>query len=128
MGQFLNQPDFIEFGKVVVPSNTINSSTNLNKASLWVGGTGTVTAILSSTLGGVVTNFTITSPGTGYTTADGVATLNDDGTVATGLTVDVTVDGAGGLDTVVLSNTGSGYTVGQTLDNMPYLVRCSRYS
>ena len=115
MGQFLNQPDFIEFGKVVVPSNTINASTNLNKASLWVGGTGTVTAILSSTLGGVVTNFTITSPGTGYTTADGVATLNDDGTVATGLTVDVTVDGAGGLDTVVLSNTGSGYTVGQTL-------------
>tara|TARA_R110002072_G_scaffold160854_3_gene312291 strand:+ start:867 stop:1391 length:525 start_codon:yes stop_codon:yes gene_type:complete len=115
MGQFLNQPDFIEFGKVVAPSNTINASTNLNKASLWVGGTGTVKAILSSTLGGVVTNFTITSPGVGYTTANGVATLNDDGTVAAGLTVDITVDSEGGIATAVLNNTGSGYTVGQTL-------------
>lgn len=115
MGQFLNQPDFIEFGKVVVPSNTINASTNLNKASLWVGGAGTVTVILSSTLGGVVTDFTIASPGAGYTTANGVATLNDDGTVAAGLTVDITVDGNGGIATAVLNNTGSGYTVGQTL-------------
>ena len=82
---------------------------------MWVGGTGTVTAILSSTLGGVVTNFTITSPGTGYGTADGVATLNDDGSTAAGLTVDITADASGGLDTVVLSNTGSGYIVGQTL-------------
>jgi len=45
MGQFLNKPDIIEFGKVVVPSNTINASTNLNKASLWVGVAGTVTVI-----------------------------------------------------------------------------------
>ena len=115
MGQFLNQPDFIEFGNVVVPSNTINASTNLNKASLWVGGTGTVKAILSSTLGGVVTDLTITSPGVGYATATGVATLNDDGTVATGLTVDITVDGTGGVATAALNSAGSGYTVGQTL-------------
>jgi hypothetical protein len=115
MGQFLNQPDFIEFGNVVVPSNTINASTNLNKASLWVGGTGTVKAILSSTLGGVVTDLTITSPGVGYATATGVATLNDDGTVASGLTVDITVDGTGGVATAVLNSAGSGYTVGQTL-------------
>jgi len=115
MGQFLNQPDFIEFGKVVVPSNTINASTNLNKASLWVGGTGTVKAILSSTLGGVVESFTITSPGAGYTTGAAVATLNDDGTDSTGLTVDITVDGNGAIVTAVLNNTGSGYIVGQTL-------------
>mgnify|MGYP003638531104 FL=1 len=115
MGQFLNQPDFIEFGNVVVPSNTINASTNLNKASLWVGGTGTVKAILSSTLGGVVTDLTITSPGVGYATATGVATLNDDGTVASGLTVDITVDGTGGVATAALNSAGSGYTVGQTL-------------
>ena len=116
MGQFLNQPDFIEFGKVVAPSNTINASTNLNKASLWVGGTGTVKAILSSTLGGVVTDLTITSPGAGYTTATGVATLNDDGTVASGLTVDITVDNStSSIVTAVLNNAGSGYTVGQTL-------------
>jgi len=115
MGQFLNQPDFIEFGKVVTPSNTIDASTNLNKASLWVGGTGTVKAILSSTLGGVVESFTITSPGVGYTTGAAVATLNDDGTDATGLTVDITVDGNGAIVTAVLNNTGSGYIVGQTL-------------
>ena len=106
MGQFLNQPDFIEFGNVVVPSNTINASTNLNKASLWVGGTGTVKAILSSTLGGVVTDLTITSPGVGYATATGVATLNDDGTVASGLTVDITVDGAGGTSMAVITVAG----------------------
>ena len=115
MGQFLNQPDFIEFGKVVAPSNTIDASTNLNKASLWVGGTGTVKAILSSTLGGVVESFTITSPGAGYTTGAAVATLNDDGNDATGLTVDITVDGNGAIVTAVLNNTGSGYVVGQTL-------------
>ena len=115
MGQFLNQPDFIEFGQVVTPSNTINASTNLNKASLWVGGGGTVKAILSSTLGGVATSFTITSPGARYTTANGIATLNDDGTVGAGLTVDITVDGSGGIVTAVLNNAGSGYVVGQTL-------------
>lgn len=115
MGQFLNQPDFIEFGQVVTPSNTINASTNLNKASLWVGGGGTVKAILSSTLGGVVESFAITSPGVGYTTGAAVATLNDDGTDAAGLTVDITVDGSGGIVSAVLNNTGSGYVVGQTL-------------
>ena len=115
MGQFLNQPDFIEYGKVVAPSNTIDSTTNLNKASLWVGGTGTVTAILSSTFGGVVTTFTIASSGAGYSTASGVATLNDDGTVAAGLTVDITVNGAGGVSAAVLNSAGSGYKVGQTL-------------
>ena len=76
---------------------------------------GTVKAILSSTLGGVVESFTITSPGAGYTTGAAVATLNDDGTDATGLTVDITVDGSGAIVTAVLNNTGSGYVVGQTL-------------
>jgi len=115
MGQFLNQPDFIEYGEVVVPSNTIDSTTNLSKASLWVGGAGTVTAILSSTLGGVAQSIAITSPGAGYITATGVATLNNSNQVGAGLTVDITVDGGGAIVTAVLADAGIGYIPGQTL-------------
>ena len=47
MGQYVNQPDFVTRAAVVVPSNTIDGTTNLSSAALYVGTGGDVTAIIT---------------------------------------------------------------------------------
>jgi hypothetical protein len=47
MGQYGNQPDFVTRAAVVTPSNTIDGTTNLESAALYVGTGGDVTAIMT---------------------------------------------------------------------------------
>ena len=46
MGQYGNQPDFGTEAFVITPSDTINSTTNLNNCILYVGGTGSVKVLM----------------------------------------------------------------------------------
>jgi len=50
--------------------------------------------------------------GTGYSTANGLATTGGSGT---GLTVNITDDGLGGIATVTIANQGAGYTASNTI-------------
>ena len=50
MGQYGNQPDFVTRATVVAPSNTINNTTNLESAALYVGTGGDITAIIAGTV------------------------------------------------------------------------------
>ena len=51
MGQYANQPDFITSAKTITPTATINLSTKLNAASLWVGTGGNITVIIAGATG-----------------------------------------------------------------------------
>jgi hypothetical protein len=90
--------------------------TNLTGSSVYVGVTGTVRVIIAGTVGAqnTVTNLTLVSGGTGYTTANGVATTVTSIVPASngaGLTVDTTA--AGGIITSVIINAaGANYGLG----------------
>tara|TARA_R110002074_G_scaffold62794_1_gene150868 strand:+ start:1250 stop:3649 length:2400 start_codon:yes stop_codon:yes gene_type:complete len=60
---------------------------------------------------GSIPSGTVNSPpmGSGYSSAINVATTGGSGT---GMTVDTTVDGAGGVQTVTINNPGTGYAIG----------------
>ena len=105
-GNFYNN-DRILSAKAITPSATINATTKLNKASLYVGTTGNVKAIMSTTLGGLTTALAITSNGLTYITANGVATISDDASAASGLTVNTSIP----VPTTNAIVAGSGYTV-----------------
>jgi hypothetical protein len=93
--------------------------TNLTGSSVYVGVTGTVRVIISGTVGAqnTVTNLTLVSGGTGYTTANGVATTVTSIVPASngaGLTVDTTA--AGGIITsVVINAAGTNYGLGDII-------------
>ena len=61
--------------------------------------------------GRVATGNTIVA-GTGYTTAVGLITTGGTGT---GITVDIVDDGSGGIASITIGSSGSGYTIGNTL-------------
>jgi len=105
-GNFYNN-DRILSAKAITPSATINATTKLNKASLYVGTTGNVKAIMSTTLGGLTTALAVTSNGLTYITANGVATISDDASAASGLTVNTSIP----VPTTNAIVAGSGYTV-----------------
>jgi hypothetical protein len=63
-------------------------------------------------LSGIVTALSITTAGTGYATNTGVATSGGSGT---GLTIDYTDDGSGGVLSVTIDNYGSGYKAGDVV-------------
>ena len=50
MGQYGNQPDFVTKAAVVAPSNTIDGTTNLDSAALYVGTGGDITVIIAGTV------------------------------------------------------------------------------
>ena len=105
-GNFYNN-DRILSAKAITPSATIDATTKLNKASLYVGTTGNVKAIMSTTLGGLTTALAVTSNGLTYITANGVATISDDASAASGLTVNTSIP----VPTTNAIVAGSGYTV-----------------
>lgn len=63
-------------------------------------------------LSGIVTALNITTAGTGYATNTGVATSGGSGT---GLTIDYTDNGSGGVLSVTIDNYGSGYKAGDVV-------------
>lgn len=105
-GNFYNN-DRILSAKAITPSATIDATTKLNKASLYVGTTGNVKAIMSTTLGGLTTALAVTSNGLTYITANGVATISDDASAASGLTVNTSIP----VPTTNAIVAGTGYTV-----------------
>ena len=132
MGQFPTLNSFISRGLAYTPTNTIDSrsawlfenqsgtlGTNLTGSSVYVGVTGTVRVIIAGTVGAqnTVTNLTLVSGGTGYTTANGVATTVTSIVPASngaGLTVDITA--AGGVITeAVINAAGTNYGLGDII-------------
>ncbi|CAB4175723.1 hypothetical protein UFOVP972_334 [uncultured Caudovirales phage] len=69
-------------------------------------------AVIKINYAGRVSNFNLSSPGTGYTSAIGVDTTSS---VGTGLTLDVIDDGAGGILSATINQPGSGYQVGDVI-------------
>jgi len=114
-------------------SNSIGVATTVSPS----GGTGLTVNIVTGALG-AITTVTIKNPGIGYSSADSitigavgrVATSNTvvagtgystatglatTGGTGTGLTVNIVDNGAGGIQSVTISNSGSGYTVSDTI-------------
>ena len=132
MGQFPTLNSFISRGLAYTPTNTIDSrsawlfenqsgtlGTNLTGSSVYVGVTGTVRVIITGTVGAqnTVTNLTLVSGGTGYTTANGVATTVTSIVPASngaGLTVDITAAG-GVITAAVINAAGTNYGLGDII-------------
>ena len=99
MGQFGNQPDFATNEvKVCTPSDTINTTTFLDSAVIYIGDNTTagkdLKVIPAGAVGvqGVVSTITLGSGGSGYTAGVGQATTSASG-LGTGLTLTTTVVG-----------------------------------
>ena len=121
MGQFGNQPDFATNDiKVIVPNDTIDTTTFLGGSVIYIGDNGTLgnelKVIPAGTVGpSVISGFSSPgytgSRGTGYATAAGAATTGGSGT---GLTVDITVSG-GLVQAVAVNVAGAGYLNGDLI-------------
>jgi hypothetical protein len=129
MGQFPTLDSFISRGLAYTPTNTIDSrsawlfenqsgtlGTNLTGSSVYVGVTGTVRVIIAGTVGAqnTVTNLTLVSGGTGYATANGVATTVTSIVPASngaGLTLNITAAG-GVITAAVINAAGTNYGLG----------------
>ena len=84
----------------------------LASSSIYVGGAGAVNVIVAGTVGAqdAAQSLDITTAGTGYTSAVGVATTGGTGT---GLTITTTA--AGPVTVAAIAASGSGYTVGDVI-------------
>ena len=134
MGQFPTLDSFMTRGQTWIPTANINSrsawffenqsgtlGTNLTGSSVYVGVTGTVRVIIAGTVGAqnTVTDLTLVSPvGTGYTTANGLATTVTSIVPASngsGLTVDIIVPGDGGVGVPTINAPGTNYAIGDII-------------
>jgi len=121
MGQFAGQPDFATRAVSITKSDTIDNTTFLDGAAIFVGAGGNLNVIMAGTVGAAtVTGFSSPgysgSNGSGYVTAAGVATTTDGSGV--GLTVDITGAGSAGQNAVVnivVNAAGSGYKNGDLI-------------
>ena len=132
MGQFPTLDSFMSRGQVWLPTNNINPKsawlfenrsgtlgTNLTGSAVYVGTTGTVRAIVAGTVGAqnTVTDISLISGGTGYTSATGVATAVSSIVPASsgaGLTV-TTVAAAGIITSGAIVAAGIDYAVGDII-------------
>ena len=132
MGQFPTEPGYITRSQTWIPTNTISSpsawlfenqsgtlGTNLTGSVVYVGTAGTVKVIVAGTLGktATVTQFTLISGGTGYTTATGVATTpanNLTPSEGTQLTFDITAS-AGVITALGINEHGIDYRIGDII-------------
>ena len=134
MGQFPTLDSFISRGQTWIPTANIDSrsawvfenqsgtlGTNLTGSSVYVGVTGTVRVIIAGTVGAqnTVTDLTLVSTGTGYTTANGLATTVTSIVPASngsGLTVDIIVPGDGnGVGIPTINAPGTNYAIGDII-------------
>jgi hypothetical protein len=120
MGQYGNQPDFGTFAVNLTPSDTIDATTNLDSACIYVSGAGstaTIKCILSGVTGvqGVVTSANLLGAGTGYAVAAGLAVTSASG-LGSGMTVDITrVLESTGIATITIATPGTGYRQGDVV-------------
>ena len=125
MGQFGNQPDFATNDiKVVVPSNTINTTTFLDASVIYIGDNTTLGNELKVIPAGTVGPSTVTalvspgyagSSGTGYTAnAAGTAATTTTG-LGTGLTVKTKVLSGAITEIVIGTSAGTGYLNGDLI-------------
>ena len=132
MGQFPTLDSFMSRGQTWAPTLNIDPrsawlfenqsgtlGTNLTGSSVYVGVTGTVRVIISGTVGAqnTVTNLTLVSGGTGYTTANGVATTVTSIVPASngaGLTLNITA-GGGVITAAVINAAGTNYGLGDII-------------
>ena len=93
--------------------NVTASSGIVTAVAIGAGGSGyTANEVITvGAAGRVATGNTIVA-GTGYTTAVGLTTTGGTGT---GITVDIVDDGSGGIASITIGSSGSGYTIGNTL-------------
>ncbi len=123
MGQFGNQPDFATNDiKVIVPSNTIDTTTFLDASVIYIGDNATLgnelKVIPAGTVGpSVISGFSSLgytgSGGTGYDTENDIGVIGGSGTL---MTVDLVA--AGGVVQTVTVNAafpGSGYLNGDLI-------------
>ena len=134
MGQFPTLDSFMSRGQTWAPTANIDSrsawffenqsgtlGTNLTGSSVYVGVTGTVRVIIAGTVGAqnTVTDLTLVSTGTGYTTANGLATTVTSIVPASngsGLTVDIIVPGDGnGVGIPTINAPGTNYAIGDII-------------
>ena len=132
MGQFPTLDSFMSRGQAWLPTNNINPKsawlfenrsgtlgTNLTGSAVYVGTTGTVRAIVTGTVGAqnTVTDISLISGGTGYTSATGVATTVSSIVPASGgagLTI-TTVAAAGIITSGAIVAAGIDYAVGDII-------------
>tara|TARA_R100001443_G_C3253565_1_gene153891 strand:+ start:13 stop:570 length:558 start_codon:yes stop_codon:yes gene_type:complete len=120
MGQYANQPDFATKAKALIPNNTLDESTFLNGAAVYVGGTGDINVVMTGTPPRE-TVIEFSSPGfsgsngTGYTTLNGVNTYG--GSVGSGgLTVDIVADPiTQAITSISVAAAGTGYKNGDLI-------------
>ena len=102
----INSPLFATEATEISKSDTINSTTFLNGAVIYVGAAGDLNVIVAGEKReGQVVDTTITEGGAGYTAGTDVATT---GGAGSGLTVDTTVV-AGEVTAIAINDAGTGY-------------------
>ena len=117
MGQYFNQPDFATKNiKACTPSDTIDATTFLDSAVIYIGDNTTagkdlkVIPARAAGVQGVVSTITLGSGGSGYTAGVGQATTSASG-FGTGLTLTTTVVG-GAITAATIVAAGTGYRQG----------------
>tara|TARA_R100000734_G_C3266752_1_gene63811 strand:- start:149 stop:709 length:561 start_codon:yes stop_codon:yes gene_type:complete len=118
MGQFAGQPDFATYAKAITPSDTLDASTFLNGAAIYVGGVGDINVVMAGTapketvIGFSSLGYT-GSTGSNYTAGAGIAT-DTNSAAGAALTVDITVED-GAVASIVVNAAGSGYKNGDLI-------------
>ena len=118
MGQYVGQPDFATRAVSISKSDTIDNTTFLDGAAIFVGAGGNLNVIMAGTKGASVVTELVSpgysgSNGSGYTADTGIAT-DTNSAAGAGLTVDITVkDGA--VATIAINAAGSGYLNGDLI-------------
>ena len=117
MGQYAGQPDFATRAVSIDKTDTIDQSTFLDGAAIFVGAKGNLNVIMAGTVGkSTITE--LVSPGYSgsngsiYSAAAGIATTTDGSGL--GLTVDITVND-GAVATIAINAAGSGYENGDLI-------------
>lgn len=119
MGQYAGQPDFATRAVgPISPSATINQTTFLDSAAIYVGTGGNLKVIIAGTVGpSTITGFSspgfVGSNGSQYTT--GTYSVLGGSVGSGGLTVDIVANADGEITSIAVNNPGSGYKNGDLI-------------
>jgi hypothetical protein len=96
---------------VTIDAGNQDATITIDQVINTIVGSGCTINILAENIGGCIAT-TLTANGTGYIDAIDVATTGGTGT---GLTVDVTEDGSGGVASILIKESGLNYTIGDPI-------------